>query len=131
MTEQQYQADPSQRPARRRGLTINRHFTAGGADPYASVTWSKRTSRITNPDGTVVFEMADAEIPATWSQVAADIMVSKYFRKAGVPLRDGDGNPLLDDNGDAGDGPRAIGPPGDSPPGRVLARLGRAVRLFQ
>ena len=35
--------------------------------------------------------MEDAEIPASWSQVAADIMVSKYFRKAGVPRVDGRG----------------------------------------
>jgi hypothetical protein len=44
-----------------------------------------RSSRITNPDGSVVFEMNDAEVPASWSQLATDIMVSKYFRKAGVP----------------------------------------------
>ena len=36
--------------------------------------------------------MKDAEIPAAWSQVATDIMVSKYFRKAGVPQFDADGN---------------------------------------
>ena len=65
MTEQEYRTETAERPARRRGLSINRHFTAGGLDPYASVSWSRRTSRITNPDGTVVFEMADAEIPAT------------------------------------------------------------------
>src|SRR5262245_29668415 len=48
------------------GLTIPRHFTKAGEDPFASVTWSKRTSRITNPDGSVVFEMKDAEVPAGW-----------------------------------------------------------------
>ncbi|MET0831572.1 MAG: adenosylcobalamin-dependent ribonucleoside-diphosphate reductase, partial [Acidimicrobiia bacterium] len=62
-------------------------------------------SRISNPDGSVVFEMEDAEIPISWSQVAADIMVSKYFRKAGVPQVDDDGNPLLDDDGNAVFGP--------------------------
>jgi ribonucleoside-diphosphate reductase alpha chain len=60
-----------------RGLTISRHFTRENEDPFASIDWSRRTSRITNPDGSVVFEMKDAEIPAGWSQVAADIMVSK------------------------------------------------------
>ncbi|MCY3564457.1 MAG: adenosylcobalamin-dependent ribonucleoside-diphosphate reductase, partial [bacterium] len=49
------------------------------------------------PDGSVVFEMRDAEVPANWSQVAADILVSKYFRKAGVPLSDENG-PLLDED---------------------------------
>ena len=65
------------------GLRVERRFTAESEDAYAGVEWSTRTSRITNPDGSVVFEMADAEVPADWSQVASDIMVSKYFRKAG------------------------------------------------
>ncbi len=43
--------------------------------------------------------MLDAEVPASWSQVATDIVVSKYFRKAGVPQIDADGNPVLDDDG--------------------------------
>ncbi|MCL4741809.1 MAG: adenosylcobalamin-dependent ribonucleoside-diphosphate reductase [Phycisphaerales bacterium] len=66
-------------------MKITRKFTKAGSDPFATVEWSRRTSRITNPDGTVVFEMKDAEAPSSWSQLAVDIMVSKYFRKAGVP----------------------------------------------
>ena len=81
------------------GLRIERRFTTAGEDPYDSIEWSKRDSRISNPDGSVVFEMIGAEIPASWSQVASDIMVSKYFRKAGVPQVDDDGNPVLDDDG--------------------------------
>ena len=87
------------------GLTIERHFTTAGQDPFATVEWTKRTSRITNPDGSVVFEMKDAEIPATWSQVATDIMVSKYFRKAGVPQFGDDGQPLVDEAGEPVLGP--------------------------
>ncbi|HEY5728003.1 MAG TPA: hypothetical protein VIV08_05275, partial [Acidimicrobiia bacterium] len=88
-----------------RGLTIERRFTTEGQDPFDSVEWSRRTSRISNPDGSVVFEMEDAEIPTAWSQVAADIMVSKYFRKAGVPQVDDSGNPLVDDDGNPVLGP--------------------------
>src|SRR5688500_142707 len=81
-------------------MKVTRRFTKPGTDALASVRYEKRTSRIANPDGSVVFEMNDAEIPVTWSQLATDIMVSKYFRKAGVPqvdehgqqLRDGEGN---------------------------------------
>ncbi len=80
-----------------KGLKVDRRFTRIGEDPYETLTWEKRDSRIANPDGSVVFEMRDAEVPADWSQVAADIMVSKYFRKAGVPLSDENG-PLLDEN---------------------------------
>jgi ribonucleoside-diphosphate reductase alpha chain len=81
------------------GLQIERRFTNAGQDPFDSVEWSRRDSRITNPDGSIVFEMADAEVPTGWSQVATDIMVSKYFRKAGVPQIDDEGNPILDDDG--------------------------------
>ena len=72
-------------------MKITRKFTKDGQDPFSSVEWTKRTSRISNPDGSVVFEMTDAETPKSWSQLATDIMVSKYFRKAGVPLGDADG----------------------------------------
>ena len=105
MVESRYSTDTSERPTRRRGLSVERYFTAGGKHPYDSVSWSRRTSRITNPDGSVVFEMADAEIPSSWSQVAADIMVSKYFRKAGVPQTDEAGNPILDEAGNPVTGP--------------------------
>ena len=82
-----------------KGLRITRRFTEAGKDPYDKMEWSRRDSRITNPDGSVVFEMTDAEIPAGWSQVASDIMVSKYFRKAGVPQFDEDGSQVFDESG--------------------------------
>ncbi|HUB26970.1 MAG TPA: LAGLIDADG family homing endonuclease, partial [Tepidisphaeraceae bacterium] len=72
-------------------MKISRRFTKQGQDALASVEYEQRTSRIINPDGSVVFEMTDAEIPKFWSQLATDIMVSKYFRKAGVPQTDADG----------------------------------------
>lgn len=87
------------------GLSVQRVFTTPGSDPLDEVTYEKRTSRIKNTDGSVVFEMEDAEIPATWSQVATDIVVSKYFRKAGVPQRDADGNLIRDEKGNVVTGP--------------------------
>jgi ribonucleoside-diphosphate reductase alpha chain len=74
-------------------MKITRRFTKEGQDVFETVEWEKRTSRITNPDGSVVFEMKEAEIPKSWSQLATDIMVSKYFRKAGVPQEDGSTGP--------------------------------------
>jgi ribonucleoside-diphosphate reductase alpha chain len=74
-------------------MKIARKFTKAGQDPFASVAWVKRSSKISNPDGSVVFRMDDAEVPETWSQLATDIMVSKYFRKAGVPQEDGKTGP--------------------------------------
>src|SRR3954447_10139404 len=86
-------------------MKITRRFTKPGQDVFAAVELEKRTSRIANPDGSVVFEMADAEIPKAWSQLATDIMVSKYFRKAGVPQVDAQGNPLRDEQGRVITGP--------------------------
>ena len=80
-------------------MKISRRFTKAGQDVFSTVEYEKRTSRITNPDGSVVFEMNDAEIPRPWSQLATDIMVSKYFRKAGVPQADSAGEPIRDDEG--------------------------------
>ncbi|HEV2295300.1 MAG TPA: LAGLIDADG family homing endonuclease [Tepidisphaeraceae bacterium] len=86
-------------------MKITRRFTTSGQDPFASVEYERRTSRISNPDGSVVFEMTDAEIPKQWSQLATDIMVSKYFRKAGVPQTDAAGHPVRDENGNIVTGP--------------------------
>lgn len=89
----------------RNGLSIPRVFTTPGSDPLEEITYEKRVSRIKNTDGSVVFEMQDAEIPNFWSQVATDIVVSKYFRKAGVPQRDSEGNLVRDAKGEVVTGP--------------------------
>src|SRR5262249_11845158 len=79
-------------------MKITRKFTKAGQDVYAGVEWAERTSKISNLDGSTVFKMNDAEVPADWSQLATDIMVSKYFRKAGVPQFK-DGKPEVDAQG--------------------------------
>src|SRR5579864_1561052 len=86
-------------------MKITRRFTKQGQAVYSSIQYEKRTSRISNPDGSVVFEMNDAEIPSQWSQLATDIMVSKYFRKAGVPQTDETGAVLRDHAGNIVTGP--------------------------
>ena len=64
---------------------LQRHFTKAGADPLKQVRYVQGSSRIEDTDGTVIFEMKGIEVPADWSQLAVDILVSKYFRKSGVP----------------------------------------------
>ena len=68
-------------------MRIERHFTKEGQSPYAEIEFRKVTSEIRNPDGSIVFRAEDIDVPAQFSQVAADILAQKYFRKAGVPLR--------------------------------------------
>jgi len=67
-------------------MQIARRFTVSGQDPFAKIPYTSRSSRIVNPDGTVVFEMKNVMAPEAWSQVATDILAQKYFRRAGVPL---------------------------------------------
>ena len=113
--------DASKRAGTGKGLAIERRFTKDGQSPYDTVEWSFRDSRITNPDGSIVFEMLGAEIPSSWSQVAADIMVSKYFRKAGVPQVDAKGKPVLDEDGNQVTG-------SESSARQVIARLAETWR---
>jgi hypothetical protein len=114
---------------KRRGLSVDRVFTTPGSDPLEEVTYEKRVSRIKNTDGSIVFEMEGAEIPAAWSQVATDIVVSKYFRKAGVPQYDAQGSAITDAKGNVVTGPERQA--GGAPPRRVLAPLGRDARVLR
>ncbi|WP_313196230.1 vitamin B12-dependent ribonucleotide reductase [Shinella zoogloeoides] len=68
-------------------MRIERRFTKPGQSAYAEIEFRKATSEIKNPDGSIVFRLADIDVPAQFSQVAADILAQKYFRKAGVPAR--------------------------------------------
>ncbi|MDI7865090.1 vitamin B12-dependent ribonucleotide reductase [Rhizobiaceae bacterium n13] len=68
-------------------MRIERRFTKAGLSPYAEIEFRKATSEIKNPDGSIVFRLADIDVPAQFSQVAADILAQKYFRKAGVPAK--------------------------------------------
>ncbi|MGH7737065.1 MAG: hypothetical protein ACREMP_04260 [Candidatus Tyrphobacter sp.] len=54
-------------------------------EPYYGLTFEPRTSRIVDPDGTVIFEAHDVMVPSDWNQVAVDVLAQKYCRKAGVP----------------------------------------------
>ncbi len=75
----------TQAAPRQKGLKISRRFTTKGRNPLDQVQYKQWSSIITDPDGSVVFRMDAAEAPADWSQLAVDILVKSYFRKAGVP----------------------------------------------
>src|SRR3954454_11332425 len=68
-------------------MKIERRYTKQAQSPYAEIEFRYTTSEIRNPDGSVVFRADDVEVPAQFSQVAADVLAQKYFRKAGVPAR--------------------------------------------
>jgi ribonucleoside-diphosphate reductase alpha chain len=66
-------------------MLVDRKYTKAGQDAYAEIEFRRATSEIKNPDGSIVFRLENIEVPASWSQVATDILAQKYFRKAGVP----------------------------------------------
>jgi ribonucleoside-diphosphate reductase alpha chain len=68
-------------------MKITRRFTKAGNSAYETIKFRRATSEIKNPDGSVVFHLDGFFVPEHWSQVAADILAQKYFRKAGVPRR--------------------------------------------
>jgi ribonucleoside-diphosphate reductase alpha chain len=77
------------RAAPGRGLHVERRFTRPGTHPFDEVTWEQRGAVIANEKGETVFEQLDCEVPAAWSQMATNVVVSKYFRgPLGTPRRE-------------------------------------------
>src|SRR5512138_1360200 len=73
----------------RRGLPVERFFTTKGVDPADELAWELRTAQITGEGGSLIFEQKDVEVPKSWSLLATNVVVSKYFRGAmGSPKRE-------------------------------------------
>ncbi|HSW41836.1 MAG TPA: LAGLIDADG family homing endonuclease, partial [Patescibacteria group bacterium] len=80
-----------------RGLTFERRWTRVGVHPYDEIAWETRTAAIGNESGKLVFEQKDVEVPASWSQLATNVVVSKYFRgHLGTPERETSVRQLID-----------------------------------
>src|SRR5438132_7449445 len=71
---------PSRKETRGGGIQVNRFFTKPGVDVFDTCEWELRTAGITNERGEIVFEQKDVEMPKFWSQMATNVVVSKYFR---------------------------------------------------
>ncbi len=86
----------ARRPAGHRGLNVPRYFTTRGVDPAEEIVWETRTAMITGEGGKVIFEQKDVEVPKTWSMLATNVVVSKYFRGAvGAPTRERSARQLI------------------------------------
>jgi len=71
------------------GLKVARYFTREGVNPYDEIEWELRAASIINERGKIVFEQSNVEIPKAWSQMATNVVVSKYFRgPLGSPQRE-------------------------------------------
>lgn len=93
--------DPTSEPRREylsgTGLTIQRYFTRPEVHPYDAVVWEQRHAIIIGEEGRPVFEQRDVEFPQMWSQLATNVVASKYFRgPLGSPQREHSVRQLLD-----------------------------------
>ncbi|MEQ9501161.1 MAG: vitamin B12-dependent ribonucleotide reductase [Deltaproteobacteria bacterium] len=77
----------AQRP--RVGIRLDRVFTNPGQDVWATTEWTRAEASIGDGTGTTVFEQKDIEAPVAWSQLAINVVASKYFRgHLGTPERE-------------------------------------------
>lgn len=60
----------------------NRVFTTANSHPYEIVKWEKTPVKITDESGNIIYELNEAEFPATWSKTARKITANKYFRES-------------------------------------------------
>ena len=61
------------------GLQVESRFCPTEGAPYSTVNWTKRNAAIKAENGNALFEQTDCEIPESWSQLATNVIVSKYF----------------------------------------------------
>ena len=81
----------------RRGMDGPPGLQHRGGEPYDLVEWDLRTAAIKDEKGRVLFEQVDCEIPRGWSQLATNVVVSKYFYgEINTPEREGSVRQLVD-----------------------------------
>jgi ribonucleoside-diphosphate reductase alpha chain len=80
-----------------RGLAIQAQFCPPEvADPFDTVEWEIRTAAIKGESGEVLFEQHDCEVPSFWSQLATNVVCSKYFYgEVGTPQREKSARQLI------------------------------------
>ncbi|MCA9259173.1 MAG: hypothetical protein KDA61_08235, partial [Planctomycetales bacterium] len=61
-------------------LKIDEQFCPPEAnDPFDTVDWDVRSAAIKGEGGEVLFEQTNCEVPSFWSQLATNVICSKYF----------------------------------------------------
>jgi len=80
-----------------RGLEIPRVFSTAGVSPFDQIEWDRRTAAIKDEKGRVLFEQTECEIPKSWSLLATNVVVSKYFYgEVNTPERETSVRQLID-----------------------------------
>ncbi len=76
-------------PVEPASMKVASTFCPPGIDPFETVKWERRSAQIKDENGNVLFEQTDCEVPAGWSSLATNVVVSKYFYgEPGTPGRE-------------------------------------------
>ena len=60
-------------------MDVPRVFSTEGLSPFDQAEWEHRTAEIKDEQGRIIFQQMDCEVPRVWSQLATNVVVSKYF----------------------------------------------------
>ena len=75
---------------KRRGMVVPRVFSVEGSNPFDLVEWDSRAAEIKDERGRAIFQQLDCEVPRNWTQLATNVVASKYFYG---DLASGNGSP--------------------------------------
>src|SRR5690606_9845825 len=71
------------------GMRVDPYFCPVGVDPFDTVDWVPRTAHIKDENGGILFEQTNCMVPSSWSALATNVVVSKYFYgEPGTPQRE-------------------------------------------
>lgn len=65
-----------------KNIEIAPFFNKDDKDPFKKVKWTKRKALISGPKNEVIFCQDNVEVPEHYSQMATNVVASKYFRGA-------------------------------------------------
>ena len=78
-------------------MNFDSYFAKPGVHPFEEIEWEEREAVINNEKGEVFFKQEGVEVPKFWSQLATNVVVSKYFHgKVGTPERETSIKQLVD-----------------------------------
>ncbi len=60
-------------------MKFDHYFSRPDGHPFDDIEWEQREASITNEKGEIIFKQSDVEVPKFWTQLATNVVVSKYF----------------------------------------------------
>jgi ribonucleoside-diphosphate reductase alpha chain len=60
-------------------MEVPRVFSTDSLNPLDAIVWEVRTAEIKDDQGRVIFQQTECEVPRDWSQLATNVVASKYF----------------------------------------------------